>query len=43
MDSIIKPSRIRLLEFEIESFDKGFCKKIDFLDFHVLTTEAIKI
>ena len=27
MDSIIRPGRLRLLEFEIESFDKGFCKK----------------
>ena len=36
MVSVIRPGRLRLLEVEIESFNRHFQKK-NFFDFHVLS------
>ena len=43
MVSVIRPGRLRLLEVEIESFNRDFFKKIDFFDFHVLSLSKLLI
>ena len=43
MVSVIRPGRLRLLEVEIESFNRDFFKKIDIFDFHVPSLSKLLI